>query len=430
MGKLCLIERHVLIGNHFQRQVNGETIGVIQLESIGAGEFSLPFRLMLCKHIRKDGHTAIDCTCKVLFLNLDNLGDIVAALTQIGVVALIFMNDSLNDLIQEGIIDAKELTMASSPAEQTAQDIAAALIAGQNTICDHKGGCTDVVRDNTQRNVHLYALSVGCAGKLCHLVGDVHYSVHIKQGVDILTDNSQTLQTHTGVDILLYKFSVVTVSVVIKLGENVIPDLHVAVAVTTDGTARLAAAVFLATVIVNLRAGTAGTGAMLPEVIFFSKTENTLGRNTYFLIPDFKGFIIIFVDGRIETVLIQPNNLCQELPAPGNCLMLEIVAKGEVAKHLKIGAMTGSFADVLNVTGTNTFLAGTYPMTRRLYLTLKVGLHRCHAGIDQQQRRIILRNQRKAGKAKMPLAFKERQKHLSQFVYTIGFGIHRLSTSK
>ena len=43
-----------------------------------------------------------------------------------------------------------------------------------------------------------------------------------------------------------------------KLGEYVIPYFHISVAVAANGTSRLAAAVFFAAVIINLRAGTAG----------------------------------------------------------------------------------------------------------------------------------------------------------------------------
>ena len=110
--------------------------------------------------------------------------------------------------------------------------------------------------------------------------------------------------------------------------------------------------------------------------------------------------------------------------------MLEIIAEGEVTQHLKIGAMTGSLADILDITGTDTLLAGAHPSSGRLHLALKIGLHRRHAGVDQQKRRIILGNQRKAGQAQMLLALKEAQKHLAQFIYTVGFFTHNKSSIK
>ena len=57
------------------------------------------------------------------------------------------------------------------------------------------------------------------------------------------------------------------VAVVVELGEHVVPDLDVPVAVAAHGAAGLAAAVLRSTVIVDLGAGAAGAGAVLPEVV-------------------------------------------------------------------------------------------------------------------------------------------------------------------
>ena len=47
--------------------------------------------------------------------------------------------------------------------------------------------------------------------------------------------HGQTLQTHAGVDVLLGQLGVVALAVVVELGEDVVPDLHIAVAVAADG---------------------------------------------------------------------------------------------------------------------------------------------------------------------------------------------------
>ena len=102
--------------------------------------------------------------------------------------------------------------------------------------------------------------------------------IHIENGIHILNDNSQTLQTHTGIDVLLDQVGVMTLAVVVELAEYVVPYFHVTVAVTAYGTARFATAVFFSAVIVDLRTGAAGTCAVLPEVVLFSETEDTLRR--------------------------------------------------------------------------------------------------------------------------------------------------------
>ena len=256
------------------------------------------------------------------------------------------------------------------------------------------------------------------------MVGDIHNRIHIKQAVYILAHNCQTLQTHTCIDIFLHQLSIVAVAVVIKLGEHIVPNFHITVAVTAHSTVRLAAAVLLATVVIDLGAGAAGAGAVLPEVICLSETEDLFSRNADLLVPDFKGFLIVFVDGRIQAVCLQTNYLGQELPAPGNGLALKIVTKGEVAQHLEICSVAGSLTDVLNITGADALLTGADTVTGRLHLALEIGLHRCHAGVDQQQGLVILRDQGKAGQTQMLLAFKEAQEHLTQLIYAICFGCH------
>ena len=118
----------------------------------------------------------------------------------------------------------------------------------------------------------------------------------------------------------MLKLSVSTVSVTVKLCEYVVPHLHETVTVTAHLTVRLAAAVLLTAVVVNLRARTTRTCAMLPEVVTLTglwisvETCNTISRHPYFLGPDIKSLIILTVDGRIKPVLFKTEHLCQKLP--------------------------------------------------------------------------------------------------------------------
>ena len=82
-----------------------------------------------------------------------------------------------------------------------------------------------------------------------------------------------------------------------------------------------------APVVVDLGAGTAGTRAMLPEVILLAEAENAVGRDADLLVPDLECLVVVLIDGRIQAVLLEAADLRQEFPAPGNGLMLEIVAE-------------------------------------------------------------------------------------------------------
>ena len=292
-----------------------------------------------------------------------------------------------------------------------------------------------MVGDDAQGHVLLAALAVARAGDLGDLVGDVHHRVDVEERINVLAHNGQALKTHAGVDVLLLELFVVVVAVVVELGEDDVPDLHVAVALAADGAAGLAAAVLLAAVIVNFRARTAGAGAVLPEVVLLAELEDAVLGNADLLVPDAERLVIgrrCFVageDGWIQTVGVKthPLGAREEFPRPVDRLGLEIVAEREVAEHFKVRAVAGGVADVFNVAGADALLAGGHAVARRLLLTGEERLHRCHAGVDEQQRRVVLRDQGKAGQAQVAFRLKEVQEHFPQLIETVILGLrHKL----
>ena len=269
-----------------------------------------------------------------------------------------------------------------------------------------------MVGDDPQGYVPLLALAIESAGKLGDLVGDVHHRVHVEQGVHVLAHHGQTLQTHAGVDILLLQLRVVVVPVVVELREHIVPDLDIPVAVAAHGTPGLTAAVFLPPVVVDFRAG-----------ILLAEAEDLLLGNADLFVPDVEGLVVALIYGGIQPILLQPYHLGQKFPAPGNGLVLEVVAEGEVAQHLKIGAVAGGVPHVVDVAGADALLAGTHPMAGRLLFALKPGLHGGHAGVDEQDGLVVLGYQRKAGQAQMAFALKVAQEHFPQLVEAvIGMG--------
>ena len=420
-----LVHAHALVLGHFDGQVDGEAVGIVQAEGVGAGEHGLAGGLVGAEHFVIDLHAAVDGAGEVLLLLLDDAGDIGAAVAQIAVVALVLLHHGLHDLVQEGLVDAQELAVAGGAAQQAAQHVAAALVGGQHAVGDHEHGGSGMVGDDAQGHVVLVGNAVAGAGELGDLVGDVHDGVDLEEGTHVLAHHGQALQAHAGVDVLLGQLGVVAEAVVVELAEHVVPDLDVAVAVAAHGAVGLAAAVLLAAVIVDLGAGAAGAGAVLPEVILLAEAEDALRGDAHVLVPDLEGLVVVQIDGRIQAIGVQVADLGEELPAPGDGFLLEVIAEGEVAQHLEIGAVAGRLADVLDVAGADALLAGANAVARGLHLALEVGLHRGHAGVDQQQGLVVLRDQGKAGQTQMALALKEGQEHLAQLIESVLFRFHR-----
>lgn len=221
-----------------------------------------------------------------------------------------------------------------------------------------------MIGDQAHRYIHRLVGLIGDFSNLADPVPDGFHGVYVKDRVHVLHHHRQTLKAHAGINIFLGKFLVMSLSIALKLGEYVVPDLHKAVAVTAHLTVGLAAAVFLASVIINLRAGAAGACAMLPEIVAVAvlvpvKAGNLLRRNADLLVPDLEGLIILPVDGGIEPVRVHAYGFRQEFPAPGNGLMLKIIPKGKIPQHLKKGQMAGGLANILNIAGAHALLAGS-----------------------------------------------------------------------
>ena len=246
-----------------------------------------------------------------------------------------------------------------------------------------------MIGDQANGYIHRLVGLIGHSRNLTDPVPDGFHGVYVKDGVHVLHHHRQALQAHAGIDIFLRKFFVMSLSVALKLGEYVIPDLHKTVAVTAHFTVGLTAAIFLTPVIINLRTGTAGTCSMLPEIVAGAvllpiKPGNLLGRNTDLFVPYPESLIVLSINGRIEPVGIHTDGLRQKLPAPGNGLMLEIIPKGKIAQHLKKGQMAGGLAHILDVAGAHTLLAGGHALAGWYLLSCKVRLQGRHARINKQ----------------------------------------------
>ena len=422
-----LVDLNALLGSDLLGQVEGEAEGIVQLEHVQTLEQVLVCLFQAVDHVVQDVHTGIDGAGKVCLLGADDLLDIGIVLTQLGVSALAGLDDRLHQLHQEGAGDAQHPAMAGSAAEQTAQNVAAALVGGQDAVRHHEGAAADVVGDDADGDILPGVLAVGLTGNMLHMVQHALNGIHLKQVAHALHHAGQTLQAHAGIDVRPCQTLVVALAVGIELAEHQVPDLHIAVAVTAHAAGRLAAAVLGAAVKVDLRAGAAGAGAVLPEVVLLAQTHHVVRGDAHLLGPDIVSLVVLFVDRDVQLILGDSHPLVagQELPCPGNDLFLEVVLEGEVAQHLKEGAVAGSDAHALDIRGADALLAGGHTVAGRLFLRQEPLFHGGHAAVDQQQAGVVLRHQREAVQTQVALALKEAQVLFTQFIQT--GPLHRFS---
>ena len=175
-------------------------------------------------------------------------------------------------------------------------------------------------------------------------------------------DAGDALKTHAGVHVFGGERGEGAVGVGVELYENVVPDLDAAGAGGVDALAALGLVVGREQVEMDLGARAARAGvAHLPEVVLAVAVDDVecwveaLGAEEFG--PDGGGLVVEFggvaglggVNGGEEALGGDAPDLGQEVPTPGERLLLEVIAEGPVAQHLEKGVVVGVVADVLEV---------------------------------------------------------------------------------
>src|SRR6185436_8754930 len=129
--------------------------------------------------------------------------------------------------------------------------------------------------------------------------------------------------------------------------------------------------------------------------------DHALLRQADRLGPDLVGLVVGLVDRRPQLVRGQLVHLGEQFPGELDRVPLEIVAEGKVAEHLEEGVVPRGVADVLQVVvlaaGAHASLGGGRAVVGTLLLAEENVLELHHAGVDEQQRRVVCRHERARG---------------------------------
>ena len=292
--------------------------------------------------------------------------------------------------------------MADRATDDPAQHITPAFVRRQHAIDDQEAAGADMVRDHAQRRI----LQVCDAGEIGRGLDDVREQVDVVVVLHALHDGRKALEAGARIDRRLRQRHELSVGAALELHEHEVPDLDITIAVFIGRTRRATRDV-RAVVVEDLAAGAAGTGvAHRPEVGLLAEAGQPVRWDTDLLDPDVGGLVIVLVDGDPEAVRIELQRAGDEIPSEADRIALEVVTEGEIAEHLEERVMPGRVADVLEVV---VLAAGPHAAlrTRRadvvaLFLAEEQILELHHAGIGEQQRRVVARHQRTGGDLRMP----------------------------
>ena len=409
-----LVDRDALLGGHLEGQIDREAVGVVQRERRRSRNHGGTLRFLCGRNCSvKDRRTGAQGAAERVFFGVGDLGNRLP-------VGLKLRVGRLHRILRGGeqrrhgrLVNAQQTHRANGAADQSAQHVATAIVAGTHTVANEHERGTHVVGDDT----HAHVVVIGGAGLGTSGAQTVALTAHLHGGLDdgedlvdlvhvglVLHDESQTLQAGARIDRLLVQLTqqrvvlagTLTTHVLVK---HQVPHLEVAVATRVDGTAHGLGAVFGAAVVVPLGARTRRAGlARVPEVFLARQTHDVLGVHADLLRQHVESLVVLIPQGHPEAITIQAVHALvaragQQLPRVVDRTFLEVIAEGEVAVHLEERAVTGRLADVVDVVRADALLnrRGTRP--RRGLNARDVGDERNHAR-DREQNRGLRRDER------------------------------------
>ena len=125
--------------------------------------------------------------------------------------------------------------------------------------------------------------------------------------------------------------------------------------------------------------------------------DHPLGRYADLVDPERARLAVGGMHRHPQSVTVERENAGDELPRPVDGVFLEVAAEAEVAEHLEQRLVARGIADVLKIvvlaTGPHAQLAGRRAVESRALAPRQRVLELHHAGVGEQQRRIVAWNQ-------------------------------------
>ena len=145
---------------------------------------------------------------------------------------------SVDQLVEERLLLAELVAVADRAADDPAQHVAAAFVAGNDAVDDQERARADVVGDDLERRVvEVGRVPVSRAAALISVLEQVDLVVR----VHVLQHRGEALEAHAGVDATAWAAACSSPLVVaVELHEHEVPDLDVAVAVGVGRSRRAA----------------------------------------------------------------------------------------------------------------------------------------------------------------------------------------------
>ncbi len=416
--KLRLVKLQAVFFQNILRQIQRETVGVIKLERIVAGENCRAGFLQLFNDVADHVQAVADGFAEFFFFHQHNLGDKFALFADFRVCVAHQLANQRHHLVHERLGDVERYAITHGAAENAAQHVIAPVIAGDNAVCNQECAGANVVGNNAVREARLAGV-VGRAGQIFNKSNKLAHNRDFIVAIHALHNGGDTFQAHAGVNAGSGQRGQRAAFIAFILHEHQIPNFHPAVAVAhAHCTFGRITGVFFAAVKENFGARTARAGfTHRPEIVLFAHAVNAGIVKAGNAFPNFARFVIILVNRHIEAVFRELQNLGDKFPSVLDGVLLEIIAKGEVAQHFKKSMVASRAPNRIKVV---VLAAGAHAFLRRgrsgvgaLFQPKEGVLKLHHACVYEEQGRVVVRHKRRACNSCVPLRLEEFEKGLT-----------------
>ena len=359
-------------------------------------------------------HAAGQGALELLLLGADGQGDPLARGRELVVVLLHRLHDLTRDLGDRARLQVESPGVEGGAPDQPAQDVAAPFVGRGDAVGDEERGRSGVLGDDPHRNVLRLVRAVRRPGQGLEPPHERPEEIGLERVGHALQHLRGTFEPGAGIDVpLRQRHERAVLPVVVRL-EDEVPDLEVPPAVLARVALVRPGPLLRAAVHEDLTAwATEPRGTRGPEVRVVpfrqvAEPEDLLRwQQAKLLGPDVEGLVVVEVDRRDERPRIDLEPRREELPAPGDGLLLPVVADAEVAQHLEERVVVRVGADDVEVGGAEALLHRDEAFGGRLLRAEEVRHDGLHPRAGEEDARVVLQDQRRAGQPVMPLLFEE-----------------------
>ena len=241
------------LAGHEGSQVDGEAVGIVQLEGEITGNLAGGGHFLIEKL-----QTAVQRLIEAGFLAQQHLLDGVLAAYQLGEHATHLAGQRIHQLREEGLLKPQGAAIAHGAAQNAAQHVVAAIVAGQNTIGNREAQRADMVSNHAEgdafaqrilllrRGILRVDIHILVAGNLLDTaengaehVGAVvrHAAGEIREPVGALNHGAGAFKAHACIHMAGRQRAEGAVALGVVLNEHQIPDFDTLVAVAIHQTA-------------------------------------------------------------------------------------------------------------------------------------------------------------------------------------------------